>query len=140
MSAKSSFCCLADLRNLTEIRQFVESSATALAVEPAAIPDLVLAVDEAATNIIVHGYRDQGGEIEIEIDRKRDTLYICLRDQAAPFDPTQAPAPNLELPLEERLPGGLGIYLIRRIMDRVTHRLRPGGGNELILAKKLQRK
>lgn len=133
---KSSLNIAADLNNLAMIRDFVQETATALGADPAAIPDVLLAVDEAATNIIVYGYQGQSGTIEIEMNRMRDSLVVCLRDQAIPFDPTVIPPPDLTLPLEERPVGGLGIYLIRQLMDEVTHRIMPQGGNELTLVKR----
>lgn len=133
---KSSLHIAADLNNLAVIRDFVQETATALGADPAAIPDVLLAVDEAATNIIVYGYQGQSGTIEIEMNRMMDSLVICLRDQAIPFDPTVIPPPDLTLPLEQRPVGGLGIYLIRQLMDEVTHRIMPQGGNELVLIKR----
>lgn len=126
----------AEKENLAEIRRFVREAATTLDVEPAVINDVVLAVDEAVANIIVHGYKGQAGIIEIEISRQAETLAIHLRDDTAPFDPTQVPPPDLNVPLEERAPGGLGIYLIRQIMDEVVYRPLPQGGNELLLRKR----
>ena len=135
MSTKSLHVA-AGLKNLARIRRFVEKAATALGVDPAAIPYLLLAVDEAATNIIVHGYQGREGPIEVEVARQGDGLLIRLRDEAAPFDPTAIPPPDLSLPLEERAIGGMGVYLMRRCMDQVSHSCPPQGGNELILIKK----
>jgi serine/threonine-protein kinase RsbW len=126
----------AELDNLTLIRHFVEERATALGVAPSAMSDLMLAVNEATTNIMLHGYQGQPGVIEIEIRRKGNDLMIRLRDEAPPFDPGMVPPPDLSLPLEKRPLGGLGIYLIRQLMDDVTHRVTPRGGNELILVKR----
>lgn len=126
----------AELENLADIRRFIEESATALGVPPATVREMVLATDEVATNIVVHGYRGQGGIIEIEIERDGEALLIFLRDTAAPFDPASIATPNIDLPLEERTPGGLGIYLVRQIVDELRHRSRPEGGNELTLVKK----
>jgi serine/threonine-protein kinase RsbW len=136
MNTKSSLRVKAALKNLARIRRFVEQTATALGVDPAAIPELLLAVDEAATNIIVHGYQGQEGPLEVEVERQGDALLIRLRDEAAPFDPTAIPPPDLSLPLEQRPIGGMGIYLMRKCMDQVNHSCPPQGGNELILVKK----
>ncbi|MGQ0602135.1 MAG: ATP-binding protein, partial [Anaerolineales bacterium] len=91
----------AELKNLDAIRDFVAESATALHASAKTVDDLILAVDEASTNIIRHGYRHQPGEIEIEMRRADDTLVIYLRDQAPPFDQTRLPNPNVTLPLEQ---------------------------------------
>ncbi|MBI1876725.1 MAG: ATP-binding protein [Chloroflexi bacterium] len=125
----------AELKNLNQIRNFVETSATALGFELDVIPNVQLAVDEVATNVMLHGYRGQGGTLEIEIERVGGDLIVRLRDEAAPFDPTTVPAPNLTLPLANRPIGGLGVYLVRRAMDQVYHRVTSTGGNELTLVK-----
>lgn len=97
-----------------------------------------MAVDEAVRNIVVQGYQGQLGTIEIEVKRERDALLICLRDEASPFDPASVPVPALTAPLEQRATGGMGIHLIRQIMDKVTHRNTSQGGNELLLVKRLE--
>jgi serine/threonine-protein kinase RsbW len=125
----------AQLENLSAIRDFVEDAATRLHAAPAAIPNIVLAVDEMVTNIIEHGYRGQPGSIEIDVSTREDALIIQLRDQAPPFDPTIVPPPNLSIPFDERTPGGLGIYLTRKVMDDVQHRATAVHGNDLTLIK-----
>lgn len=125
----------AQLENLSAIRDFVEESATRLQAVPTAIPNLILAVDEMVTNVIEHGYGGQPGSIEIEISTRGDALIIQLRDQAPPFDPTIVPPPDLSIPFDERTPGGLGIYLTRKVMDDVQHRATAVHGNNLTLIK-----
>lgn len=132
----STLCVSAQLTNLATIRQFVAETAASLHAEPAAIDDMIQATDELATNMIVHGYRGQPGNIEIAVWKEGDSLAVRLRDQAPPFDPATVTPPNLALPLERRRPGGLGIYLSRRFTDSMIHRITPDGGNELTLLKK----
>jgi serine/threonine-protein kinase RsbW len=136
MKLKSSLKITAELNNLAPIRDFVEETATALGANPTMLLDVVLAVNEIATNIMLHGYQGQPGLIEIEVCQSRNSLVICLRDGAPPFDPTTVPSPNLNLPLEERPLGRMGIYLARQLTDEMTYRLIPQGGNELTLIKK----
>jgi signal transduction histidine kinase len=126
----------AELDRLAAIRSFIEEAANRFQVEPDAVDDMLLAVDEAATNIIVHGYRGQPGAIEIEVEKQDGSLAVSLRDQAPPFDPTTVPVPDLSLPLDQRPFGGMGVYLMRQSMDEVIYRVSPQGGNELILVKK----
>jgi serine/threonine-protein kinase RsbW len=136
MNTKSSLRIAAEVKNLSEIRCFVQETASALGLDPATVPKVILAVDEAVSNIIVHGYQRQEGIVEIEVSQERDALVIRIRDEAPPFDPTIVPAPDVTLPLEKRIPGGLGIHLIRKIMDEMAHRVIPQGGNELTLVKR----
>lgn len=124
----------AELINLHTIRHFVEDNALRLTADEDTSYDLAHAVDECATNIIEHGYQGRPGTIEIEIDRLGEDMLIVLRDHAPPFDPTSVPPPDLTLPLEQREPGGLGIYLTRRMVDDCRYRPLPDG-NELTLIK-----
>ena len=102
---------------LGEIRQYVKSAAKEAGLEKKASYDLCLAVDEIATNIITHGYDDNGWEgniyVQTEIDEKSLTVYI--EDTAIPFDPKTKEAvmqEDLQKSLEERPIGGLGIHLV----------------------------
>ena len=135
MNARSSLHIAADIHNLGAIRQFVEQAALALGADPAALPDVIQATDEIATNIIVHGYRDQSGAIDIEVEANGNSLVVHVRDRAALFDPTSFPAPDVSLPLDQRPLGGLGIYLARRFVTEMIYRALPEGGNELTLIK-----
>jgi serine/threonine-protein kinase RsbW len=124
----------AELINLHTIRHFIEDNALRLAADENTAYDLAHAVDECATNIIEHGYRGRSGTIEVEIDRVGDDMQIVLRDHAPLFDPTGVPPPDLTLPLERREPGGLGIYLARRMVDECRYQAL-ADGNELTLIK-----
>jgi serine/threonine-protein kinase RsbW len=125
----------AEVKELATIRRFVEEKAMAFTADPSIVNDIVLAVNEAATNVIVHGYQGRPGLIEIKIKREGDALLLFVRDQAVPFDPTRVPPPDITLPLEKRPPGGMGVHLIRHLMDAMFYRLLPDGSNELTLVK-----
>ncbi|MFB0535843.1 MAG: ATP-binding protein [Anaerolineae bacterium] len=126
----------ADLKNLATIRRFVEGAAKSGDGNPQAITDMLIAMNEAATNIIVHGYQGQPGIIEVEVAYDKDALVVCLRDQAPTFDPTSAPVPDVTLSLEQRPFGGMGIHMMRQLSDELTYRTTPDGRNELVLTKK----
>ena len=128
----------AELNNLGTIRRFVEESALSLTSDQSTAYAVAHAVDECATNIMEHGYRGQPGTIEIEIERAEDNLTIVLRDHASPFDPTVVPPPDLTRPLEDREPGGLGLYLTRQMVDDWSYRALPNGGNELTMVKRVR--
>jgi serine/threonine-protein kinase RsbW len=136
MSNVVSLCVAADVTQLATIRAFVEQHSRALGVDAFDIYDLILAVNEAATNIVVHGYRGRPGAIEIELRQLGNAIEIRLRDQAPLFDPTRVPAPDLTLPLHKRPLGGMGIHVIRELMDAIRYRVTPEGGNELTLVKR----
>jgi glutamate/tyrosine decarboxylase-like PLP-dependent enzyme/anti-sigma regulatory factor (Ser/Thr protein kinase) len=126
----------AKLENLAKIRRYIREQAAVLDVDQATTADMVLAVDEAATNVILHGYQGQDGVIEVEVRREGDAFIVHLRDEAAPFDPTTIPPPDLTLPPEERILAGMGVGLMRRRTDEISHRVTLQRGNELTLVKR----
>ncbi len=126
----------AEMRNLGLIARFVQAEAGALGAGPDAVAELLQAVDEAATNVVMHGYRYGPGQIEIEISRQDESLVVHMRDSAPFFDVTTVPPPDLTLPLAERRNGGLGVFLMRQFTDKIVCRELPGGGNELIMYKR----
>jgi anti-sigma regulatory factor (Ser/Thr protein kinase) len=125
----------AEVPNLVAVLRFVEATAAALQVNRDVIDDMLQAVDELVTNIIVHGYHEQAGNVEIGVSLEGDALVVRLCDQAPLFNPTLVPPPDLTLPLEKRRFGGLGIYLARQFVDSMTYRVTSEGGNELTLRK-----
>jgi serine/threonine-protein kinase RsbW len=129
----------ASLAAIPAVREFVLGAARELGFAEAGLPAVELAVDEAVTNVVVHGYRGEPGPLEVAVERDGDRLVVRVRDRAPPFDPARAPAPDLTSPLDERPVGGLGVHLIRQAVDEMRHRTPEGGGNELTLVKRLPR-
>lgn len=102
---------------------------------PEAVLDTQLAVEEAITNVIVHGYQQKGNEIRIACRVIDGAIEIRITDSAPPFNPLSLPTPDLDSDVNERRIGGLGIYLIRRVMDGVEYAYE-GGNNIFTLTKK----
>jgi anti-sigma regulatory factor (Ser/Thr protein kinase) len=98
------------------------------------ISDIELAVEEAVVNIIQHGYRGSEGTILIKSDFYGGCLTLTIEDQAPRFDPTQLDMPNLSADLEERPIGGLGIHLIKSLVDEIKYEFKEEK-NVLILKK-----
>jgi serine/threonine-protein kinase RsbW len=99
------------------------------------ILDLQLAVEEAITNIIVHGYADTPGTIAICCRAGPDEVIVEISDTAPAFDPLRVPEPDTAADLEDREVGGLGIFLARKVTDAATYRYEQGQ-NILTLIKK----
>ena len=74
--------------------------------------------------------------IELLMEEDAGTVIIWIRDQAKSFDASHVSGPRLDLPFRERPPGGMGIYLIKKMTDEAEFRPLPGGGNELRLTKR----
>ena len=127
----------ADVERLADVRALVREVARACHAPEVCINDLVQAVDEAATNVIVRGYHGRPGWIEVTTRLVDGNIVVTLEDEAPTFDPTVVPAPDLSISPQHRRPGGMGVHLIRLATDGFEHRPRHGGGNILTLTRSL---
>lgn len=113
-----------DLDSLATIRRYIQEAAERANLEKKQAYRLGLAVDELATNIVTYGYADAGeaGEITVHAEIDERSLKITLEDTAAPFDPNKKEEPDdLDLPMEDRPIGGLGIFLARNGVDDFSY-------------------
>jgi len=99
---------------------------------------ITLAVDEAVANIMEHAYRDdvEGKmEIELEISADGEQFVVVLRDRGTPFDPASVAAPDIKEHVSEGRKHGLGLALMRSVMDEVSYTFVEGGANELRMVR-----
>ncbi|MGA7836832.1 MAG: ATP-binding protein [Ignavibacteriaceae bacterium] len=123
---------------LSEIRNFVSENAEKAGLKRKEIDDIILAVDEACTNIIKHAYKSfPEGEILIEIEYNSKTFTVKLIDYGTSFEPDLIPDPDLQKYYRQRRVGGLGLYLMRTLMDDVQYISVPGKYNQVLLSKNL---
>jgi anti-sigma regulatory factor (Ser/Thr protein kinase) len=121
---------------LEQVCDFVTRAAQAAGLSEAAASRCQLAVDEACTNIIEHGYEGEDrGLIEIVCEPLDGELTITIQDWAKRFDPSSVPEPKLNVSVEDMGIGGLGIYFMRQVMDAVEFSYE-NGGNKLVLIKR----
>lgn len=124
--------------NLSSLREFISDNANNAGLGTDDIDDIILAVDEACTNIIKHAYKSvPDGEIIIEINYNSRKFTIKLIDHGNSFDPESVPVPDLQKYLRQRKVGGLGLYLMRTLMDDVKYISVPGEYNQVMLSKNL---
>jgi serine/threonine-protein kinase RsbW len=128
----------AELGALADVRGFIRQAAADAEAPVSCLEDLVQAVDEAATNTIVHGYDGAPGWLEVSAEMDGPSFVVHLEDVAPEYDPTDLPEPDLSVPPMARTPGGMGVHLIRACTDTMTYRPRPGGGNILTLARRIR--
>lgn len=125
-----------DLKEIARADRWLEDVCRERGVQESVLHDLRLGLDEAVSNVIRHGYGvDGSGEIQVRVDVEPGIVRIGVRDSAPAFNPLDYPEPELDIPIEERKRGGLGIFLYRRLMDRVDYS-RQNGCNLLVLEKR----
>ena len=126
-----------DIQQIPQLAEFIETIADEIQLDQALAMSLNLALEEAVTNVILYAYPEgSDGLVDIEAIMSKDKLKFIISDSGKAFDPTAAPEADVTLGVEDRPIGGLGIYLVRKIMDSVSYE-RTEGKNVLSLTKKL---
>jgi serine/threonine-protein kinase RsbW len=125
----------ADINAIPRVSLAIDQAMRAHAFPDEEILDTQLAVEEAVTNVIMHGYRREAGKILITCRTTRGRVEVQIEDTAPPFDPLSIPEPDITGEIEDRKIGGLGFFLIRRVMDDVVYRYEDGK-NILVMIKK----
>ena len=124
--------------NLDQIRDFTRSVAAQSGFSEESIDKIALAVDEACTNIIKHAYKySPEGDIVINIKVADNKLTVSITDFGLDFDPTLVPVPDIKKYYQQHKVGGLGIYLIKKLMDEVKYNPAVGNKNQVVLIKYL---
>ena len=136
MSSKVSINVEASPGALDRINDAIESISLQEEWPPDLIFTMSLVIEELGMNIINHAYRDDSGEFEIIITSEDRALTVELIDNGPPFNMlTDAPAPDIDAPIDERPIGGLGIHLVKTMMDELDYR-RERDQNHLTLVKR----
>jgi len=99
--------------------------------------DLNLALEELFANSVKHGgCQGMNGAVEIHLHRTGDGVRVEYADRGAPFDPGLVPPPDLTVPLQDRVPGGLGLHLVRQLMQTFEYR-RANGWNRITMRRQV---
>ncbi len=127
----------AKLENLEAMMEFIRKAAIDQGFDTKQINHIELASEEVLVNIINYAYPDRTGDIEITLTPQENKgLEIKVIDWGLAFDPLSLPEPDTCAPLEERKIGGLGVYLLRKLMDEVYYK-REDSRNILTFVKKI---
>jgi serine/threonine-protein kinase RsbW len=126
--------------NLREVREFVGEEARTFGFTEEDVANIILAVDEACTNIIKHAYQYATDKvIEVSLHPVKQKFEIRIYDNGRPFDPSTIRQPDLKEHIGHRKRGGLGVYLMKKLMDKVEYNFHRGKRNEVRLTKYLSR-
>jgi serine/threonine-protein kinase RsbW len=138
MTIKGNKCKLkveANLESLSVISSVISEAMKQANIDAAIIPKVLLAVDEACTNIALYAYPEQKGYIRLACWLDHDDFVISIEDKGKPFNPCSVPPPELDVDLDDRRVGGLGIYFMRKFMDEISYKYDPKTGNQLTMRK-----
>lgn len=122
--------------NLALIREFTKTAAHSCGFTDETIDKIALAVDEACTNVIKHAYKySPDGDIIVNIKINKDKMTVSITDHGSNFDPSQVPDPDIKKYYRQHKIGGLGIYLMKKLMDEVNFSSSAGDKNQVVLTK-----
>ncbi|MBQ8158572.1 MAG: ATP-binding protein [Prevotella sp.] len=124
-----------DINEIPALAEFIDTMVEEIALDPSLGMSLNLALEEAVTNVILYAYPEgTSGTVTITVEGAGDTLTFIISDKGVPFDPTQKEDADITLSAEERPIGGLGIFLVKQLMDDVRYEY-TDGQNILTLKK-----
>jgi len=132
-----SFKIKNDLSEIAILRDKIELFCKQYQLQQRAINSIKLSMDEILTNVISYSFKDKSPhEIIVRASLDSFLFHIEIEDDGFQFNPLQIPEPDIDKPLEDRQIGGLGVYLVRKLMDCVEYR-RENGRNILIMKKNI---
>jgi serine/threonine-protein kinase RsbW len=134
---KHSYEFPADTSVLAEIGNILVEAARKAGFDDGEIGDVQLAVDEACTNTIIHGLKEEPSKtFRLEIHWQKGEIAISIHEAGAHFDFTDVATPDVEASLDDRAIGGLGIFFIKELMDRVEYQIGDDGVKTLYMVKR----
>ncbi|MBE5917777.1 MAG: ATP-binding protein [Pseudobutyrivibrio ruminis] len=111
----------AKIENLYQITDYVEEKLETIGVSQEHITSICIAIEEVYVNIASYAYKDEAGKVDLEIDTEDSSIKIRFIDGGTPYNPLEKDDPDINLPADEREQGGLGIFMIKQIMDTVEY-------------------
>jgi serine/threonine-protein kinase RsbW len=124
-----------DAAQLPALVQFLRHFWSAAGLPTAQATTFELALEEVFMNVVRHGSpQGTGPSVEVSLALAGDALTMTVEDDGPPFDPLTRPAPDVSAGLHERPVGGLGVFLVRQMMDEVSYR-RVGSRNQLTMTR-----
>ena len=128
-----------DIETIPRLNEFIDGFCEEQGISMEISMSLNLAIEEAVVNVMNYGYPEGTvGYIDVEVDADKESITFVITDTGRPFDPTKKEDVDITLPAEKRGIGGLGIHLIRRIMDNIDYQY-IDKKNILTLKKKLNK-
>ena len=134
---RDSFVVPVNKNEVDRIIEFVNNFLEPYDVDMKALSQIDITIDEICSNIFNYAYKDKVGKIGIDISYADDIVTIDFVDEGAPFNPLEKDDPNIDAPIEQRQEGGLGIFIVKQMMDSVSYRYSENKENILTISKKV---
>ncbi len=125
----------ATLENLSAINSIVSEAMERGHIDSDTAAKVLMAVDEACTNIILYAYPQRKGLIRLSCRLNHEDFIVSIEDKGIPFNPCAVPPPDIHVDLDHRGVGGLGVHFMRTFMDEISYRYDPEAGNLLTMRK-----
>ena len=125
-----------EIAEFDRLRSWFQSFARQRALPEEITDRMLIAADEVFTNIAAYAYSGATGQVEVSAEQDGAVLHLTFKDTGKPFDPTKASDPDVQSPVNSRPIGGLGIFVVKRLMDKVEYR-RENDCNILTLTKQI---
>lgn len=136
---KKRLSVISSTDNLARIRKFIKKHSKKVGFDEDTANKIVLAADEACTNIIKHAYHSsKSGKININLSFSNKKLRLSITDEGSHFNSKSIPEPDLKKYYEEGRVGGLGMFLMKKLMDEVNYSQPKSKRNKVVLIKYLQ--
>jgi serine/threonine-protein kinase RsbW len=127
-----------ETKNLALVRDFISTAAKNVGFDDIAINNIIIAVDEAFTNVIKHAYKySPNNPIDVSITLDNNKFNVIIKDKGTCFDPNSIPPPDMKEYFKQYKVGGLGMHLMKNLMDEIIYDCRQNEYNQVILSKKL---
>lgn len=115
-----------EIKELVKLHKFMHKCGKIYNIDHIILFDIELAADEAVTNVMEHGLRGESCRIDLSFEKKNGKYVIVITDNAPPFNQSAPTYPNLSPDVTKREAGGLGVYLIHKIMDNISYTYKDG--------------
>ncbi|GEM_PF-5333495 len=142
MEKKIVFDMTSDTSKLKDLSDFVQNNMSPYVKDKAIMDDIIISIDEVATNIILHAYNKKGGmPIRLEISTSDSIAHIVFHHKGVTFNPSDVDKPILSKEMATREINGMGLYIVNKFMDHVEYRFKNKDCEEniIILTKKLKK-
>ena len=126
----------AEIGEWVKASSYIEETLSNASISPAVLTAFLLSGEELFVNVASYAYKEKEGFCDLDLIIETDKVIMSISDNGQKFDPFEKKDPNINVPLEERNIGGLGIFMVKKLMDEVSYKYE-NNQNIVVVSKKL---